>query len=387
MKKILWLTSWYPNERDPFSGDFIQRQAEAVAGLHPVQVIYVGKTAASSTQTGKLHLENRIENLKEYLIYYNSNKNIFSKWFSLYLYFKKNLSVIEQLRKNNDLPDLVHVQVAMKAGLIALYLKWKYDIPYVLTEHWTGYYLKPKDSLFQKSFLERFLTKRILKNAVRLLPVSEALGKQINEYWAKVPFQKIPNTVNTRLFYPAENKNPHTFRFIHISTLLYPKNVEGIIHVFIKMFQKGVDVELTLVGPPNPVINNLLTEEVKATGRIRITGEIPHDQVAQELRNADALVMFSYYENMPCVILEALCSGVPVVATRVGGIPEAIDSELGILVEAGNEGQLMEGMEKLLENINFYKNNLRKRNASGLYSYESVGKQILQVYEEVLVNK
>jgi glycosyltransferase involved in cell wall biosynthesis len=387
MKKILWLASWYPNERDPFSGDFIQRQAEAVAGLHPVQVIYAGKTAASSTLPGKLHLENRIENLKEYIIYYDSKRNIFSKWFSLYLYFKKNLSVIEQMRINKDLPDLVHVQVAMKAGLIAMYLKWKYNIPYVLTEHWSGYYPQSRDSLFQKSFLERFLTKRILKNAVRLLPVSEALGKQINEYWAKVPFQKIPNTVNTRLFYPAVNKNPHTFRFIHISTLLYPKNVEGIILVFIKMLQKGVDVELTLVGPLNPSINNLLTDEVRATGRIRTTGEIPHEQVGLELRNANALVMFSYYENMPCVILEALCSGVPVIATRVGGISEAIHPELGILVEAGNEGQLIEGMQKLMENFSYYEDNLRNLNASGLYSYESVGKQIVQVYEEVLANK
>lgn len=387
MKKILWLTSWYPNEREPFSGDFIQRQAEAVAGLHPLQVIYAGKKAASSTQPGKLQVENRIENLKEYIIYYDSNKNIFSKWFSLYTYFKKNLSVIEQLRKNNDLPDLVHVQVAMKAGLIAMYLKWKYNIPYVLTEHWSGYYPQSQDSLFQKSFLERFLTKRILKNAVRLLPVSEALGKQINEYWAKVPFQKIPNTVNTRLFYPAANKNPHPFRFVHVSTLLYPKNVEGIIHVFMKMLEKGVDAELTLVGPLNPSINNLLTEVVRATGRIRTTGEIPQKQVGQEFRNADALVMFSYYENMPCVMLEALCSGVPVIATRVGGIAEAIHPELGILIEAGNESQLMEGMEKLMKNIRYYEKNLRNLNASGLYSYESVGKQILQVYEEVLTNK
>jgi glycosyltransferase involved in cell wall biosynthesis len=387
MKKILWLTSWYPNERDLFSGDFIQRQAEAVAGLHPVQVIYVGKTASIPAENAKLHLEDRIENLKEFIIYYNNSKNIFSNWRSLYLYFKKNLSIIEQLRRNNELPDLVHVQVAMKAGLIAMYLKWKYNIPYVLTEHWTGYYRKPKDSLFQKSFLERFLTKRILKNATRLLPVSEALGKQINEYWAKVPFQKIPNTVNTRLFYPAGNRNPHPFRYIHISTLLYPKNVEGIIHVFIKMLRKGIDVELTLVGPLNPSIKNLLTDEVGATGRIRTTGEIPYEQVGQEFRNADAMVMFSYYENMPCVILEALCSGVPVIATRVGGISEAIHPELGILVEAGNEGQLMEGMEKLMENFSYYENNLRNLNASGLYSYESVGKQILQVYEEVLANK
>ncbi len=69
---------------------------------------------------------------------------MFSKIRSLYTYFKKHAEFIKRLRKRDELPDLVHVQVAMKAGLVALYLKWKYKIPYVLTEHWSGYYEEDK---------------------------------------------------------------------------------------------------------------------------------------------------------------------------------------------------------------------------------------------------
>jgi glycosyltransferase involved in cell wall biosynthesis len=387
MKKILWLASWYPNARDPYSGDFIQRQAEAVSLFQPLLVIYVGKSSETSVRNSGLHIENKTENLKEHLAYYESNNNMYSKWGSLYLYLKKNLAVIKQLRKNNELPDLVHVQVAMKAGLIALYLKWKYHIPYVLTEHWSGYYPQSKDSLFRKSFLERILTKRILKNAARLLPVSDALGKQINECWAKVPYERIPNTVNTKLFYPAAYKKPHPFRFIHISSLLYPKNAEGIIHVFTLMLRLGFDIELVLVGPLNPSVNKLLPEDVMASGKIFTTGEISYEEVGRELRKADALVMFSYYENMPCVILEALCSGIPVIATRVGGIPEAVNPECGILIEAGKEVQLFEAMKEMIANYDYYENDLNSRFAAGQYSYESVGKKIIRVYEEVLANK
>ncbi|HEY4935507.1 MAG TPA: glycosyltransferase, partial [Puia sp.] len=246
MMKVLWLASWYPNEMDPFSGDFIKRQAEAVSIYQPIKLIYVGKYSPKylAEKTGTSNIENKTENLKEYILYYpvsGNGNNIFSKIQSLFNYFKKHNEVIQQLRKNNELPEIVHVQVAMKAGLIALYLKWKYKIPYVLTEHWSGYYPQSKDSLFRKSFTERYFTKLILKNAARLLPVSEALGNQINKYWVKLPFQKIPNVVNTRLFYPAENKIPHTFRFIHISSLLYPKNPEGIINTFIHMLRLRFD--------------------------------------------------------------------------------------------------------------------------------------------------
>jgi glycosyltransferase involved in cell wall biosynthesis len=391
MKKVLWLASWYPNESDPFNGDFIKRQAEAVSIYQPLNVLWVGKYAPTYFPEKAEHLirESGATNLREYIVYYpgsGKGNSVFSKIQSLFHYFKKNREIIQHLRKKNEFPEIVHVQVAMKAGLIALYLKWKYKIPYVLTEHWSGYYAMAKDSLFRKSFLTRFLTRIIIKKADLLLPVSDNLGRQINKFWAKVPFQKIPNVVNTKLFYPAEKKTLHPFRFIHISSLLYPKNPEGIIHAFIHMLYLRFDVELVLVGPLNPSVNKLLTDEVMATEKIRTTGEISYEEVGRELRNADALVMFSFYENMPCVILEALCTGVPVIASDVGGIREVIYPENGILVEAGKEVRLFKAMKEMLENYDYYEKEDISRFATGQFSYETIGKRILHVYDEVLNN-
>jgi glycosyltransferase involved in cell wall biosynthesis len=388
MRKVLWLASWYPNETEPFSGDFIKRQAEAVSNFQPIKIIYAGKylPAIHNSQISK----HASENLQEFILYYSSSgsgRGMISKIRSLYNYFRKHAEIIQWLRDKNELPDLVHVQVAMKAGLVALYLKWKYKIPYVLTEHWSGYYKQAKDSLFRKSFLDKYLTRRILKNADRLLPVSEALGKQISHYWAQVPFQKIPNVVNTRLFYPAENKIPHPFRFIHISNLLYPKNPEGIIITFIHLLRSGYDAELILVGPLNPSVNNLLNDEIMSTGKIRITGEVSYEQVGRELRDADALVIFSLYENMPCVMLEALCTGIPVIAPRVGGIPEVIHSENGILVEAGKEIQLFDAMKSMIVHYDAFDKDIICRLASEKYSYETIGKEIIRVYDSVLNEK
>ncbi len=391
MKKVLWLTSWYPNETDPFSGDFIKRQAEAVSIFQPLNVLWVGKyTPTNFTEkTNHSNSDLKTENLKEYILYYHSsgqNNNIFSKIKPFINYLKKNREFIQQLRKKNELPEIVHVHVAMKAGMIALYMKWKYKIPYVLTEHWSGYFSNAKDSLFKKSFIIRFLTRIILKNATLVLPVSTSLGIQINQYWAHVPFQKIPNVVDTLLFYPATVKKIHTFCFIHISSLLYPKNPEGIIKSFIQMLHQQFDVQLVLVGPLNSSVNKLLTTEVMSTGRIRTTGEISYDEVGKELRNADALIMFSYYENMPCVILEALCTGVPVIASNVGGIREVVNPDNGILVEAGKEVQLFEAMKQMISNYELFEKDHISKQAKEQFSYQTIGKKILQVYNDVLEN-
>lgn len=146
------------------------------------------------------------------------------------------------------------------------------------------------------------------------------------------------------------------------------------------------DVELVLVGPLNPSVNKLLTEEIMSTERIRTTGEISYEQVGQELRNADALVMFSFYENMPCVILEALCTGLPVIASDVGGIPEVVYFENGILVEPGKEVRLYEAMKKMFENYDYYEKDDISQCATELFSYETIGKKILHIYDEVLKN-
>src|SRR5450755_711720 len=183
MKKILWLVSWYPNETDPFSGDFIKRQAEAVSVFQPLTIIFVGKKAKISlTDQRDLPVQNsNNEAMHEFILYDPAIENDApgTKILSLYNYFKTHLGIIRRLKKSKELPDLVHVHVAMKAGLVALYLKWKYKIPYVLTEHWSGYYPIAKDSLFKKTYFFQYCTKLILKKADRFLPVSEALGNQI----------------------------------------------------------------------------------------------------------------------------------------------------------------------------------------------------------------
>jgi glycosyltransferase involved in cell wall biosynthesis len=388
MKKILWLTSWYPNSTDPFNGDFIKREAEAVAIYQPLQILHVAKfdRQSISTEEDYSDFHSRNQNLEEHILYYSSTGNdrtVLSRFHSLRDYIKRHLKFLKQLRKNDQWPDLIHVQVAMKAGLVALYLKWKYGVPYMLTEHWSGYYPVSKDSLYKKSVLTRFLTRLIIKHAARFLPVSEDLGKEISRHWIQVSFQNIPNVVNTSLFHASDKKASGVFRFIHISTLLYPKNPEGIIKAFVELLKRDIRAELILVGPLNPSILAFIKSSGLKPDQVFCTGEIPYEKVAVELRKSSALVMFSFYENMPCVVLEALCSGIPVIATRVGGIPEIIGKENGILIEPGKEMELLNAMKEMIRNYHLFDAGQISRNASSQFSYEVIGKKISDIYQTI----
>ena len=100
------------------------------------------------------------------------------------------------------------------------------------------------------------------------------------------------------------------------------------------------------------------------------------------MQSAHAHVLFSFAENMPCVILESLCCGKPVISSNVGGVGEVVTSDNGILVEPGNEAQLSEAMQRVINNPAQWDNNTIAQKAQQQFSYESVGNQFADLYEK-----
>ncbi|MCB4234228.1 glycosyltransferase family 4 protein [Kaistella anthropi] len=68
-------------------------------------------------------------------------------------------------------------------------------------------------------------------------------------------------------------------------------------------------------------------------------------EVSEKMRASDCFVLFSDYENFPCVLLESLSTGTPVIATKVGGIPEVVNEKNGILI-SNSKDELYEAMKK-----------------------------------------
>jgi glycosyltransferase involved in cell wall biosynthesis len=380
MKKILWLPSWYPTQLDPFRGDFIQRHALAASRYHLIHVIFVEKKP-QNTGIGISYEKKNTGNLTEEIIY-NPSSSIFiiGKLFSLVNYFLLNRRYIKAYIKANGLPDYVHVHVPIKAGLIALWIKWRYKIPYLLTEHY-GIYNNVSPMPFRKRSLAfRYFSKQIIRRAAVFLPVSNKIALDIGLQAVKRNYTVITNTVDTALFHytPAPLSK---FIFLHVSNMVPIKNVPGIVRSFAELWRVRQDMELWLTGPVPEEISLLINSSGAYNKGVILKGEVSYAEVAEQMQLAHCILLFSCTENMPCVLLEAFCCGRPVIATRVGGIPEVVNTNNGILVSSEDEKGLYEAMNSMMNNYHYYNLASISKKATDLYSYEAIGKQIGKMYE------
>lgn len=381
MKKILWLASWYPSREEPFAGDFIQRHARAVAAFCQVQVICVVKN--KNKQAGQEQKETVSGNLAEALIYYNApgtGIGLLDKFLSHRKYIRLYQRAIREYINKNGKPDSIHVHVAMKAGLLALWVKKNWNIPFVVTEHWTGYYRQSVPSLYDKNRWFRQMNIKVLRQASRLVPVTKHLGDTIRQHFADITFTAIPNVVNTELFF-YKTPAPAVFRFIHVSGMNYQKNPEGILKACSLLGNSGYAFELFMLGNKEPGLMQIAEDTGLLNKTVFFEDMVPYAVVAKQMQQSNALLLFSRFENQPCVVLESLCCGLPVISTKVGGIGELIDESNGILIENGDVNGLVSAMQQLMDDYSKYDRASIAAKASAAFNYQVVGKRIAEVYD------
>lgn len=389
MIKALWLTSWYPNKLDAMNGDFIQRHAHAVSAFAKVDVIHAEPDV-------HLVMQNKPEEimeqgpLTEHIYYYPpaKNENLLSRIFSGVRYTKMMKKAVQKYIQKNGLPNIVHVHVPIKAGIVALWLKRKYGIPFIVTEHWAIYNQQAKDNYSTRDFIFKYYTRKIFREAGLFLPVSKELGEAVNKMVLSVPYKPVPNVADTSIFHFVEKVNDPAalFTFIHVSTLKPQKNPEGILRVFAKFSRQYPHSKLWMVGD-NASSQERLAKSLGLKGsQVEFTGLISYMEVAEKMKMADAFILFSRFENLPCVLIEALCCGLPVISTNVGGIAEMLDASNGLLIEYDNEDQLFRAMEKVCQNYQTYDRRKISEEARSKYAYHTIGETIYKVYQSQLKN-
>lgn len=380
--KVLWLVSWYPNRLDAFTGDFIQRHAQAVSQYCEVAILFVKKDESLAANTSEV-VRTVTGNLTEQIIYYNSpitGINIINRAISFSNYKKYFRQAVEQYVKENGRPAGVHVHVAMNAGVIATWAKKKWNIPYFVTEHWVGYYRECVPSIYDNNFLFRLLNKRVLANADLFLPVTKGLGEKVNNDFVKLPYQVIPNVVNTD-FFKYKDSPIAKFRFIHISHINFQKNPEGMFAAGQILKSRGYEFELFMLGNESESLTAMANSYGLLPDVVIFKKAVPYDEVATHIQSASAFLMFSRFENLPCVLLEALCCGLPVISTNVGGIAEAVHEGNGILVENEDIPALANAMQKMIDEYQAYNREQIAAEASAKYNYSKVGGQIAALYK------
>ena len=381
MKKLLWLASWYPSRVDPFLGDFVERHARAAALGNQVTVIQVIRDPALKSRRPE-YVYSGAGALKVFTGYYPrlfAEGSMLEKASSLWFRFRVRSRLVRRYRRENGAPDLVHVQIVWNAGITALWLRLTRGWRYILSEHWS--LLSLPGALERTGWIRRFLIRSILSRADLVLVASLHLGERMERICPGMPYRYLPNVTDTTLFHLKESaREGSSKRFIHVSTLVEIKNPLGLLRAFLSVQEKLPEWQLWVVGPASPALVELAGTQKGS--RISFTGMIPYEQVAALERDCDCLVMFSWSEGQPCAVAEALCCGIPVISTDVGGIPEMVGERVGILVPAGDEEELGKAMVRMAASLASYDKAGISARAVEQFSYEAVALRLDEIYRE-----
>lgn len=339
--KVLYLTPWYPSDKDQMSGLFVQKHVEAA----------------------------RAQGVDIRVIHSQGWKDLWQQW--------------KELKRTWGLPDLVQLNVIQKQGLLALWLKKRYNIPYIIIEHWSGY-LPENGQYMRQSVAKRRLAHSIAKHASRLLTVSPTLENAMKQCGIQASQWGHVNNIVDEFFYQGvRSKKSGVRTLLHVSCFdERAKNTTALLRGFSELCQQHKDIRLVMVGTGVDwrAAQRLANDLHIPSERIIWTGEQTPQQVCEWMYHSDAFVLTSRYETAGIVLSEAAATGLPILSTPVGIASQLITPQTGILVnqdEANDSHALAQYLARIVEMDTY-------PSAAEEYRFSTVGKQLKDIYDSCL---
>lgn len=376
---VLFLANWYPMRYDAMAGLFVRKHAQAVR-QQAVDVHVFHVCCDNRVEQEELSVI-EIEGVKEHILYIPKKTNAFSEFRALFKLWKI-------WHKQYGVPDIVHLNVITKEGLLALWLKRRYGVPYVITEHWSGYL--PENGNY-KGVVRKKMTEAIARNAAVIMPVSSKLHKAMQQcglIYSK--YLAVPNVVDDFFYEASMNLEQRAKkRILHVSCFDdKSKNVTGIIEATKILSQKRDDFELLIVGTGQDflMVKELADRyQLISSGLVRFVGEQTPREVKYWFDNSDIFLLFSNYETAAVVLEESLACGVPIVSTPVGIAPDVIDEKTGVLVSYRDVEELSNRLDLMLDNCKEYDVEYIKAK-SQIFSFANVGQTFVEQYSSAIEN-
>ncbi len=377
---ILVITDFYPNLTIPHEGIFVYQQLREINKYANItvfvpQIIYPPlKRYEKVKREFDLYIDDK--RYKVFIIKYWQIP-IIGEWIMPFIFIFRMRRVIK--KKKIDF-DLIHAFWAYRSGYwaygLAKHFKKKYiitllgsDVNYWLHEH------------FKKPRIEKAIA-----NADRIIGLSRDLLKKI-KYLNVTSRQKwIPNGMDPQDFHPRRGgklKSTEGIKIICIANHYYVKGVDILLQAAAELKSSLIDFSIILIGDgPERLKLEQLSEKLFLKKQVIFKGIISHQQIPDYLRESDLLVIPSRNEGFGTVILEALACGIPVIGSKVGGIPEALEyGKYGILVEPESPVKLAEAIIKSQKEKPSREMLIKY---AARFSWSVVAREIHAVYQDVL---
>jgi teichuronic acid biosynthesis glycosyltransferase TuaC len=328
--RAVWLVSRYPSEANSAPGIFHRTQVEALR-RHGITVDVVAPTPwvppffdrlserwRSYTLDPEIEVRTGVRVFRpRYLA--TPGENV---WGAPHLHM---LATVGRLPL--EPPQVIHAHYAYPQGIIALRLAARRQVPVVLTLHGSDVNSYPDLSPFSRARFTHAVTE-----ASAVIAVSHALADRTEARTGRKPLA-MPIGINLRPYahLPAKvdarralGLPQDRFLVLYIGRMLDTKGIRELLCAMGTLTGEGVSAVLVGPGP--------LVREARATPGVIAVGMQPNEMVPLYLSAVDAFILPSYAEGLPTVVVEAGAAGVPVIATRIGGIEELIDDHSGYLI-------------------------------------------------------
>ena len=293
--------------------------------------------------------------------------------------------------------DLVHAHWSIPQGLTGLLVKKLFGIPCLISLHGSDVY-------GLKTPLLQGLNSRVIRRSNACAANSRATAKVALELAGREDIQIIPmgvdidffsRTRNTEGFQDGFDKKEQTILFA--GRLIEWKGVDYLIKAFAQVLEKRSDVRLLILGSgPRKSILEDLSKELNIQQKVEFHDAVCQEELVLYYSRSDVFVLPSIVsdsgetEGLGVVLLEAMAGGLPVIGTRVGGIPDIIkDGETGLLAQPRNPGDLAHKIEMLLAD-----KELRQRLGKGGhdfvkqgFSWRHIAAKYLELFELILKEK
>lgn len=285
--------------------------------------------------------------------------------------------LFEEVKKDGLALDIVHSHFYDITYCVSD-LRNKYRYKLIATEHYSGFVnpnIKNKDKLFIRAT-------HAYKNVDSLITVSQSLADVICEK-CNTNSTVIHNIIDVNVF--SRCKSAHNddekIRYISVGRLTGQKNFPLLIDAFCKArkIQEKIVLDIYGDGELRESLNSKIIDN-QATEFIKLHGAVDRKVISDALLESDCFILLSDYETFGVVYIEAIASGIPVIATNCGGPSDFVNSQNGCLIECGDEHEAVDAIIYMSDNYKNYHSTNISEEIKTRFSPHTIARQISVLY-------
>jgi glycosyltransferase involved in cell wall biosynthesis len=377
-RRAVYLATEWPSALEPAAGIFIREHALATQLHCDVSVVHLSREPAESGLYDVIRVGD--DALPVWRVRYRR----FGRPLSYVAFLRGARAAVAAAEQTLGRSDVLHANSFLSA-CAALLIGRRRRRPVIYSEHWS-IFLPENPGVLTPGQLR--LARFALSRADVVLPVSEHLATAFRRLEPGARYRVIRNTFDDRVFHPPTPRPPArtTRRLLTVGLLNGNRKGVDILLESIALLagsRGGLTLDVIGDGSDRPQLE-ALAHRLGISEVVAFHGARTKPEIAEHLREADLFVLASRYENNPCAVIEALACGLPVVAPRVGGLPEIVDEHNGLLARPLDAADLAEHIAAALDRDGWWDRREIAARALRSYGRAAVGAAIADAYERAL---